>query len=162
MTLQTLQNSKVYLFLLPSSISTREKIVGCVVAQRISSAMAIAPKMEYPQPRAATTDATLAECGSAEEPDVPLPLVAVDASTGIFCLPDPLPTPLGIPRVFVAKSHRRLGIASTLLSAVVKTFVPGCVLDPLKGEVAFSQPTGDGNALMKSWGHGGVRIYEEY
>jgi N-acetyltransferase len=34
-------------------------------------------------------------------------------------------------------------------------------LDPRRGEVAFTQPTGDGSAVMHRWGGGGMRIYEE-
>ena len=75
--------------------------------------------------------------------------------------PAPLPTPLGIPRLFVSSAHRRLGIASRLLSAAAASFILGCPLDPAKGEVAFTQPTGAGKAVLESWGKGGVRIYEE-
>ncbi|KAF7353611.1 N-acetyltransferase ECO1 [Mycena venus] len=153
-----LQTSKAYLFLTPSLTSTlREKIVGCVIAQQISTAMAIA---------------TPAECISACEPepspssDGPTPsptskLVAVDTTSGIFCHPAALPTPLGIPRLFVSSTHRRQGVASKLLSAAAETFIYGCPLDPRKGQVAFTQPTGDGSAVMHRWGGGGVRIYEE-
>jgi len=162
-----LQASKAYLFLLPptSPTSSREKIVGCVIAQRISTAMAIASP---------------AECISACKPEAPsssspftssLPLspaptptatlIAVDTSTGLFCHPAPLPTPLGIPRLFVPSTHRRQGIASKLLSTAAETFIHGCPLDPRKGQVAFTQPTGDGGAVMCEWGGGGVRIYEE-
>ncbi|KAJ7184274.1 hypothetical protein C8R46DRAFT_883543 [Mycena filopes] len=154
-----LQVSKVYLFLTPSITSTlREKIVGCVIAQHISTAMAIA---------------TSAECVSACEPPSSSPpstepapsptskLVAVDTTSGIFCHPAALPTPLGIPRLFVSSTHRRQGVASHLLTAAAQTFVFGCPLDPRKGQVAFTQPTGDGSAVMHRWGGGGVRIYEE-
>jgi N-acetyltransferase len=85
----------------------------------------------------------------------------VDVGAGLFCHPTPLPTPLGILRIFVSSSHRRQGIASKLLSAAAETFIHGCPLDPLKGHVAFTQPTGDGSAVMHQWGGGGVRIYEE-
>ncbi|KAG5220073.1 N-acetyltransferase ECO [Salix suchowensis] len=88
-------------------------------------------------------------------------LIAVDTTSGLFCDPAPLPTPLGIPRIFVPSTHRRQGIASKLLSAAASTFIHGCPLDPSKGDVAFTQPTGDGNAVMRSWGGNGVRIYEE-
>ena len=87
-------------------------------------------------------------------------LVAVDSGMGIFCRPERLPTPMGIPRLFVASTHRRQGIASNLLTAAAKTFIHGYELDPGKGEVAFTQPTGDGKAVMVRWGGGGVRIYE--
>ncbi|KAG2020439.1 hypothetical protein CC2G_005780 [Coprinopsis cinerea AmutBmut pab1-1] len=80
---------------------------------------------------------------------------------GVFCYPEPLPTPMGISRLFVSSSYRRQGIANRLLSAAASTFIPGCTLDPKKGQVAFSQPTGDGAKIMQSWGGGGIRIYEE-
>ncbi|KDQ60669.1 hypothetical protein JAAARDRAFT_172736 [Jaapia argillacea MUCL 33604] len=143
-----LQVSKIYLFLLSStstSAASREKIVGCVVAQRISTAMAISTSPPDSSP--------------SQKPGVEL--VAVDTATGLYCHPTPLPTPLGIPRIFVSSTHRRQSIASTLLSAAASTFIHGCPLDPVKGEVAFSQPTSAGREVMSSWGKGGVRIYEE-
>jgi N-acetyltransferase len=88
-------------------------------------------------------------------------LVVVDSGTGLFCHPDPLPTPMGIPRLFVPSTYRRRGIANALLDAAAANFIHGCTLDPRKGQVAFTQPTGDGKALMVKWGGGGVRIYEE-
>jgi len=140
-----LDASKAYLFLLsPSSASSsREKIVGCVLAQRIETAMAIVPP-SVSSNRQSGND-----------------LIPVDASTGLFCDPTPLPTPLGIPRMFVSSSLRRQGIASHLLSAAATTFVHGCILDPSKGEVAFTQPTGDGKNLIERWAKCGARIYQE-
>lgn len=89
-------------------------------------------------------------------------LVWVDGEDGgIFCDPKPLPTPLGIPRLFVPSEYRHKGIASALLTAAAKTCIYGCPLDPTKGEVAFSQPTSAGRAVMMNWGKGGVRIFEE-
>ncbi|KAJ7197154.1 hypothetical protein GGX14DRAFT_668286, partial [Mycena pura] len=152
LTLAILQASKAYLFLIPSSTTTkREKIIGCVIAQRISTAMAIA------------TPECLAACEAGEHSPSSLTskLVPVDASSGIFCHPAALPTPLGIPRLFVSSTHRRQGVASRLLTAAAETFVYGCGLDPRKGQVAFTQPTGDGNAVMRQWGGDCVRIYEE-
>ncbi|KAJ7581424.1 hypothetical protein C8J56DRAFT_1006285 [Mycena floridula] len=140
-----LKASKFYLLLLPSPKMSKETIAGCVIAQYITTAMAIA---------------TIDDDGPSSSPPTAT-LVTVDASTGLFCYPKALPTPLGIPRLFVPSTHRRLGIASQLLSAAARTFIHGCPLDPKKGQVAFTQPTGDGNALMNSWGKGGVRIYEE-
>lgn len=57
--------------------------------------------------------------------------------------------------------YRRLGIANALLDAAAANFIHGCPLDPKKGEVAFSQPTAAGEAVMSSWGGGGVRVYED-
>ncbi|KAK0227932.1 hypothetical protein IW262DRAFT_565059 [Armillaria fumosa] len=148
---ETLQASRAFLFLVPAArvASTREKIVGCVIAERISTAMAIA------EPRGNVESTNSPALTNTES------LVVVDTDTGIFCHPEPLPTPLGIPRLFVSKAHRRQGIASKLLSAAARTSIQGCVLDPRKGQVAFTQPTGDGNAVMRRWGGGGVRIYVE-
>jgi N-acetyltransferase len=103
----------------------------------------------------------MAIASPASSDDKPDNLIPVDAGTGLFCDPTPLPTPLGIPRMFVSSSHRRLGIASRLLSAAAASFVHACVLDPCKGEVAFTQPTGDGKSLIEQWGKGGARIYQE-
>ncbi|KAJ2971768.1 hypothetical protein NUW54_g12423 [Trametes sanguinea] len=51
--------------------------------------------------------------------------------------------------------------SSRLLSVAAATFILGCPLDPARGEVAFTQPTGMGKAVLEAWGRGGVRIYEE-
>ncbi|KAL0070625.1 hypothetical protein AAF712_002468 [Marasmius tenuissimus] len=143
-----LRKSKVYLFLLPVSSATasssKERIAGCVIAQHISTAMEVAPSAQQ-----------IDEKGPSPE------LVLVDSSSGVFCYPTPLPTSLGVPRIFVPTADRRQGIACKLLSAAAKTFIHGCELDPRKGHVAFSQTTGDGLSLMREWGGGGVRIYDE-
>ncbi|EPT06076.1 hypothetical protein FOMPIDRAFT_1026924 [Fomitopsis schrenkii] len=155
-----LKQCKIYLFLLSTSSSTsltsREKIVGCVIAQRITTAMSIA------------TDADVAARTSTPAPGSSAParrplhsLIPVDTSTGLYVHPAPLPTPMGIPRLFVSSAHRRLGIATHLLAAAAKNFILGCPLDPTKGEIAFTQPTGAGKAVLESWGRGGIRIYEE-
>ncbi|KIM65138.1 hypothetical protein SCLCIDRAFT_64519, partial [Scleroderma citrinum Foug A] len=145
LTESVLDCSKTYLFLVPSQSNTyREKIVGCVIAQRISTAMAVASPEE-----------TVSACPQYT------PLLAVDTSSGLFCHPEPLPTPLGIPRLFVSSAHRRQGIATRLLTAATETFIHGCLLNPLNGDVAFTQPTAGGNAVMRSWGKGFVRIYQE-
>ncbi|KAI0780741.1 hypothetical protein BD413DRAFT_682400 [Trametes elegans] len=185
-----LQRCKIYLFLLsgPGAVTTREKIVGCVVAQRISSAMVIvhpsqiSQSQSQPTPDSAPASSTHAPSSPPTAPLLPvdsttnpyvnpatLPpsapptasLLPVDSATNLYVHPAPLPTPLGIPRLFVSSAHRRLGIASRLLSAAAASFILGCPLDPAKGEVAFTQPTGAGKAVLESWGKGGVRIYEE-
>ncbi|KAH9477964.1 N-acetyltransferase ECO1 [Psilocybe cubensis] len=139
-----LQSSKAYLFLVPHDTQkNREKIVGCVIAQRISSAMAVIKKCD-----ALSTDTSSA-------------LVLVDSDTGLFCSPELLPTTMGIPRLFVSHSHRRLGIARALLDAAAATFIHGCPLTPDSGQIAFSQPTGMGQKVMENWGRGHIRVYEE-
>ncbi|KAF8899827.1 hypothetical protein CPB84DRAFT_1680939, partial [Gymnopilus junonius] len=142
-----LKSSKAYLFLLPHETQAhRERIVGCIIAQHISTAM------EIVLPPLSSKSSDSSEILSA---------IPVDTSTGLFCSPTPLPTPMGISRLFVSSSHRRLGIARALLDAAAATFVHGCPLDPALGQVAFTQPTSMGQAVMKSWGKGGVRVYEE-
>ena len=137
-----LQSSKAYLFLLQNeSQSHREHIVGCVIAQRITTAMAIIPPSSPP------------DCSNTTIP------IIVDSATNLSCSPTPLRTPMGISRLFVSSSHRRLGIAHSLLGAAAATFIHGCPLDPHKGQVAFSQPTGMGQAVMTRWGC--TRVYEE-
>lgn len=150
LTSEALRLSKAYLFLLPSAGTGREKIVGCVIAQQIMTAMAIAAPEQVEACQSQT------DGGSTNTSE----LVAVDTTAGLFCMPTPLPTPLGIPRLFVPSAHRRQGVASELLTAAAATFIHGCKLDPQLGEVAFTQPTGDGSAVMRHWGSGGVRIYE--
>lgn len=200
LTKQTLAESKAYLFLLTpsasslakstsassgskSSVRKREKIVGCVVAQPIATAMRI---IEFARTHGQELP-TKAECGpnpqhaqqndheeihadgSNEASHQPSTshrssrgdLITVDASTSLYCSPEPLPTPLGIPRMFVSSSYRRLGIASRLLTAAAENFIHGITLDPAKGEVAFTQPTTSGKALMEKWGGKGARVYRE-
>ncbi|KAG8843105.1 hypothetical protein FRB96_004354 [Tulasnella sp. 330] len=150
---ETLAKSKVYLFLIPAASPTREKIVGCVVATRIKTAMQIIPSI----------DEDINALTSKEETSkLKEGLVCVDGEEGgLYCDPNPLPTPLGIPRIFVPSEHRRQGVAQALLTSAARTFVFGCPLDPKKGEVAFSQPTSAGRAVMTKWGGGCVRIFEE-
>lgn len=190
-----LAESKAYLFLLtPSASSTsktalvgsrthqpsarqREKIVGCVIAQPIVTAMRIIESVAHTIAEASSE----AKTGSSERfffenpvrqnSSEPRPrtaqaslredLITVDASTSLYCSPEPLPTPLGIPRMFVSSSFRRLGIASRLLTASAEHFIHGVTLDPAKGEVAFTQPTAPGKAVMEKWGKRGARIYRE-
>ncbi len=73
--------------------------------------------------------------------------------------PTSLPTPLGIHRLFTIPFYRSLGIAQVLLDAAGEHTVYGCTFDPQEGEVAFSQPTESGRAVMEKWGGGGVRVF---
>jgi N-acetyltransferase len=146
-----MRKSRLYIFLVPYQTRTnhsREKIVGCIVAQHIETAMAIATSSLDKSPSSETSASAAS-------------LVVVDTGMGIFCHPEFLSTPMGIPRLFVASTHRRQGVATKLLTAAARTFIHGYELDPRKGEIAFTQPTGDGKAVMFKWGCGGVRIYEE-
>ena len=157
--------------------------MGCVVAQPIATAMCIiefanTPGQELPTKTECDPSPQNARQGDDRETHVngsnEAPhqsstshrssrgdLITVDASTSLYCSPEPLPTPLGIPRMFVSSSYRRLGIASRLLTAAAENFIHGITLDPAKGEVAFTQPTASGKALMEKWGGKGARVYRE-
>ncbi|KAL5490258.1 IFM1 [Sanghuangporus weigelae] len=132
---------KVYLFLLRTPRCSREKMVGCVVAQRISEAMEVA---------------TAAEVSKLENAGESL----VHVEGNLYCKPEELPTAMGIPRLFVSSAHRRKGIAKALLDGAARTFIHGCELDPGKGEIAFSQPTSMGRTVMEKWGSGGISLID--
>ncbi|KAK8554050.1 hypothetical protein V6N13_072970 [Hibiscus sabdariffa] len=55
----------------------------------------------------------------------------------------------GIRAIWVTPSNRRKGIATELLEAVRKSFCRGYVIE--KAEVAFSQPSSDGQALASNY-----------
>lgn len=147
MTDEALKASKAYIFLLPSAGGTRETIVGCAVAQHIKNAMAVA------DPNVSPSDELLSPSSSNAN------LVLVDGS--LYCNPEKLPTPVGIPRLFVGSMYRRKGVAEALLNTVCTNFIHGCRIDPTKGELAFSQPTRLGRAVMEKCGKGGIRVFEE-
>ncbi len=127
--------SRAYLFLIQEA--QRERVVGVLVATRIQHALQVA---------------------SAASPDQGL--VHVDG--GLYCHPrENCPLQWVVARLFVAASHRRMGVATALLNAAAATFIHAYPLSPERGEIAFSQPTGLGKQTMDSWGKGNVRIYEE-
>ncbi|KAJ3514090.1 hypothetical protein NLJ89_g2568 [Agrocybe chaxingu] len=160
-----LQCSKAYLFLIPhDTIPNRERIAGCVIAQRITTALVVisppSSAQESPPLLNARSNDLRPPFTTSTSSTTPRPVV-VGSDSNIFCDPTPLPTPMGISRMFVHSAYRRLGIAQALLDAAAATFIHGCPLDPLKGEVAFSQPTGSGQAVMEKWGKGAVRVFED-
>lgn len=162
LTADVLKASKAYVFLLRSATpASRERIVGCVIAQRIESAMAVATSEQIAEEQAARTRARSPSALSDGPGPRALIPIHIDPTTSLYVHPAPLPTALGIPRLFVSSAHRRQGIAHHLLTAAAATFVHGCPLDPARGDVAFTQPTNLGRAVMDRWGKGGVRIYEE-
>ena len=56
---------------------------------------------------------------------------------------------LGISRIWTSRSHRRQGIASTLLECARRHFFYG--MEVTKDLVAFSQPTDSGGKLARRW-----------
>lgn len=73
--------------------------------------------------------------------------------------PTPLPTPLGIHRLYTTPSYRSHSLSSRLLDAACEHTVYGCTFDPRRGEIAFSQPTESGRGVMERWGGGEVRVF---
>ncbi|CAE6536244.1 unnamed protein product [Rhizoctonia solani] len=127
--------------------SNAERIVGCVITTHITSAMRVIDNSEL-------------EASGISKSD--LVCVDIDDSRGnVYCDPSPIPATLGIPRLFVVPSHRRQGIAQALLNAAARTAIWGCPLDPAGGQIAFSQPTASGRAVMKAWGGHNIRVYDE-
>ncbi|KAG8746539.1 hypothetical protein FRC10_004673 [Ceratobasidium sp. 414] len=159
----SLNSTKAYVMIVPgippksntsvskTKVSPRhppERIVGCVIVSRIAKAMRV-------------LDAHELETSTIPKSD--LVCVDIDDSNGnVYCDPTLIPATLGIPRLFVVPSHRRQGIAQKLLDAAAKTAIWGCPLDPASGQIAFSQPTASGRAVMKSWGGQDIRIYNEH
>ncbi|CUA68449.1 hypothetical protein RSOLAG22IIIB_03486 [Rhizoctonia solani] len=155
-----LNSSKAYVMIVPgrsSKLGTKDKplakrsnverIVGCVITTHIASAMRV-------------IDSTELETSGVSKSD--LVCVDIDDSRGnVYCDPSPVPATLGIPRLFVVPSHRRQGIAQALLNAAARTAIWGCPLDPTSGQIAFSQPTASGRAVMNAWGGRNIHIYDE-
>lgn len=156
----SLSLSKAYVMIVPGSLSKLgtknkplakrsnvERIVGCVITTHITSAMRVIDSSEL-------------EASDVSKSD--LVCVDIDDSRGnVYCDPSPIPATLGIPRLFVVPSHRRQGIAQALLNVTARTAIWGCPLDPTGGQIAFSQPTASGRAIMKAWGGYNIHIYDE-
>ncbi|KAJ2449092.1 hypothetical protein GGF42_004883 [Coemansia sp. RSA 2424] len=112
-----LRQRRIFLY-----VSPRGQVLGCVLAEMISSARRVAP-----------ISASL------------LQGAAADAAIG--CEGDPCRAVCGISRVWVTPDARRCGVASQMIEAVCKRFIYGCAID--KALVAFTQPTSDGRALAE-------------
>ncbi|ORY25853.1 hypothetical protein BCR39DRAFT_589986 [Naematelia encephala] len=117
-----------------SKRQAKERVVAVVVAQPIKWAMRVLKPAETIQQ-------------------------VVDSGGGVLCDPTPLDTPLGIHRLFTVPAYRSLGLARLLLDASCRETVYGCVFQPGKGQVAFSQPTDSGRKVMESWGGGAIRVF---
>lgn len=59
------------------------------------------------------------------------------------------PAILGVSRIWTSSSHRKHGVASTLLHAAKSNFLYGMTIS--KEEMAFSQPTESGGKLARRW-----------
>jgi N-acetyltransferase len=66
---------------------------------------------------------------------------------------------VGIKRIWVSSSHRRMGVGMWMMDVVREKEVYACVLP--KNKVGFSQPTQLGWMLAKQWYQGKVVVYPE-
>jgi hypothetical protein len=71
------------------------------------------------------------------------------SSSSIRVSEAPKPAILGISRIWTSNSHRKHGVATTLLNSARCNFLYGMTVG--KEEVAFSQPTESGGKLARKW-----------
>ncbi|BGP39019.1 hypothetical protein JCM10449v2_002957 [Rhodotorula kratochvilovae] len=124
--------AKIFLFVTP-----QRKVIACAVVQRISAAYQVVREKKG---------------GEAEEPSKDLLRFGEDQGA-IFCSPTPLPTLLGIQRIWTSTSARRHGLASRLLDFAAAKYVYGSPIarERRAADFAFSQPTGKGQKLARAW-----------
>ncbi|GAA5825682.1 hypothetical protein JCM3770_002796 [Rhodotorula araucariae] len=123
---------KVFLF-----VTAQRKVIACAVVQRISAAYQV-----------------VRETKSAEAGEQSTDLLRFGEDQGaIFCSPTPLPTLLGIQRIWTSTSARRHGLASLLLDLAAAKYVYGSPIprERRAADFAFSQPTGKGQKLAQAW-----------
>lgn len=152
---EQLAESKAFLF-----VTAQRKVIACALVQRITHAFRVidAPSDEQ------TARASSVVSDASTQRDAPLIQFGdeQDAEGAIFCSPTPLPTLLGVHRIWTSPSHRRSGLASLLLNAAAQRTIYGCPIPRARRgtDVAFSQPTGKGQALARSWvGGGELRVF---
>ncbi|OCF32379.1 hypothetical protein I316_06049 [Kwoniella heveanensis BCC8398] len=121
--------------------SGKERVVSVVVAQGIKWAMRVLASAGEMKPKL--------ECKT---------VVSSGGLGSVICDPKPLPTPLGIHRLYTMPSYRSHGLSLHLLDAACNHTVYGCAFDPQRGEVAFSQPTESGRGVMHAWGKGTGKV----
>ncbi|GAA5836365.1 hypothetical protein JCM5353_002498 [Sporobolomyces roseus] len=133
-----LDSSKFFLFLTPN-----RKIVACAVVERIKEAYQVVP------PPQSETQSTSNEDEKRDEGLIKFG----DDSSSIFCSPTPLPTILGVHRIWTSTSSRRSGLATKLLDHMARSYVYACPIGVGRRtfDVAFSQPTGKGMELARRW-----------
>ncbi|WVO20091.1 uncharacterized protein IAS62_001381 [Cryptococcus decagattii] len=117
----------------------KERVVSVVVAQGIKWAMKVLKEGEMEKEKSTTIES--------------------GGFGSVTCDPTPLPTPLGIHRLYTTPSYRSYSLSSRLLDVACEHTVYGCTFDPRKGEIAFSQPTESGRGVMERWGGGEVRVF---
>ncbi|KAJ9103092.1 hypothetical protein QFC21_002514 [Naganishia friedmannii] len=173
-----------------SSTSTAkpiERVIGCVVVQPIQTALRVLGDEELRESEQESRDGgrkrrrdDLVIIGEnvQDEGDMTAGMAKDVSTKAVICLaigflrpltlvnrdvcrPERLPCKIGIHRVFTVPKYRGLGISKILLDVACERTIYGYTCDPVKGEVAFSQPTSSGKALMDAWGGVHVRVFVE-
>ncbi|XP_020233862.2 protein CHROMOSOME TRANSMISSION FIDELITY 7 [Cajanus cajan] len=140
---------KVYLFV------SAQRVVGCLVAEPIKEAFkVVSPSVDSVKKRRVKPRSTTLQFGNVIfQREVEKKVASVSDSErmegAIFCDTKPTAAACGIRAIWVTPSNRRKGIATHLLDAVRKSFCTGLELEP--SQLAFSQPTSAGKALVTSY-----------
>ncbi|GAA6005061.1 hypothetical protein JCM10207_008498 [Rhodosporidiobolus poonsookiae] len=135
LTAAQLAQSKIFLFVTP-----QRKVVAAAVVQRLKVAYeVVTTKKEEEQEEDVKPVEGLLRFG--------------EDQGAIFCSPTPLPTLLGVQRIWTSTSSRRSGLASLLLDHVARKYIYGSAIPPSRRatDFAFSQPTGKGQKLARAW-----------
>ncbi|ODQ49638.1 hypothetical protein SAICODRAFT_32401 [Saitoella complicata NRRL Y-17804] len=127
-----------------------KKVVGALLAERITEAYLTLPDSTFPPPDSSSSP------GEPATKPTPTP---THTSTSISLSPTPHSSLLGISRIWTSHSHRRQRIASTLLEVARENFVFGVRVG--REMVAFSQTTGSGKGLAESFVGGRFAVYVE-
>ncbi|KAK4057857.1 hypothetical protein OIO90_001076 [Microbotryomycetes sp. JL221] len=146
LTTEQLESSKVFLF-----VTTQRRVVACAVVQRITSAYEVEPDVAAFDNKEGDTSSLVRFGDQGDE-------------GAISCNPRAVPTTLGVQRVWTTSTFRRYGLATRLLDAAALHTIYGCSIERARRrlDVAFSQPTGKGQALAKAWtGSDRFRVFAE-
>ncbi|KAK8628887.1 hypothetical protein V6N13_009467 [Hibiscus sabdariffa] len=141
---------KVYLFI------SSQRVAGCLVAEPIKEAFEVLSCSVGERREGATAKKARSSSGELQFGDIVLRREVmkrapseVSQKGAILCRREGVGAACGIRAIWVTPSNRRKGIATELLEAVRKSFCRGCVIG--KAEVAFSQPSSDGQALASNY-----------
>ncbi|KAL7137238.1 hypothetical protein ABFS83_10G079400 [Erythranthe nasuta] len=153
------KHCKVYLFI------SSQRVSGCIVAEPIKKAYRILSSAMGEIRSVSTKEKrrTLQFGGVSLEREIirrdTVKSPEEESHDGvILCKDEALPAVCGIRAIWVTPSNRRKHIASSLLDSVRKNFCTGSILD--RTELAFSQPTSLGKALI--WSYTGVSSFLVY
>ncbi|XP_022888465.1 protein CHROMOSOME TRANSMISSION FIDELITY 7-like isoform X1 [Olea europaea var. sylvestris] len=156
------KNCKVYLFV------SSQRVSGCLVTESITKAYRISTnsvikKDDSDTAKETRTSSVSLQFGnvSFEREIIRRDSSAVESEKGIdgiiLCEDEAVPAVCGIRAIWVAPYNRRKRIATNLLEAARKSFHTGVTLEHT--QLAFSQPTSLGKALISSYTGGSFLVY---